>query len=115
MKTPSQDVSFSVSALARSSGEITPEDERHSRGDFSGLPANPVLTVPTEAALNRSYKLNSDKSVAVSTSSVMSKNMQDCPRGVKVLLLGAGGVLVIGHYAGESFWHQWHSLPKRQD
>jgi hypothetical protein len=61
------------------------------------------------------YRLNSGKEVAVSTSSRLSKDMAACPRGVKVLLLGYGGVLVIGQYSGELFWEQWGALPRRAD
>jgi Tol biopolymer transport system component len=62
-----------------------------------------------------SYRLNRDKSVAVSNTAKMSKDLSTCPRGVKVLLLGSGGVLVIGQYSGESFWESWCPLPSRAD
>ena len=71
------------------------------------------LRQPSDAAA--SYRLNSGKEVAVSTSYRLNKDMAACPRGVKVLLLGAGGVLVIGQYAGEPFWEEWCALPKRAD
>ena len=40
------------------------------------------------------------------------RTMRHCPRGVKVLLLGAGGVAVIGTWDGKSpFWQGWAPLP----
>lgn len=62
-----------------------------------------------------SYRLNSEKSVAVANNYQLRKDMPSCPRGVKVLLLGAGGALTLGQYAGERFWHQWAPLPSRAD
>ena len=39
--------------------------------------------------------------------------MSTCPLGVKVLLLGQGGVASIGNYNGkERFWKGWSPLPK---
>lgn len=41
--------------------------------------------------------------------------MKDCPRGVKLQLLGAGGVAVYSHYDGkETFWQGWAPLPTRK-
>lgn len=38
--------------------------------------------------------------------------MRTCPRGVKVLLLGAGGVATIGIYDGRTtFWTGWAPMP----
>jgi hypothetical protein len=40
--------------------------------------------------------------------------MESCPRGVRLLLLGAGGVAVIAQYDGRSsFWTGWAPLPRR--
>lgn len=42
--------------------------------------------------------------------------MTTCPRGVKVLLLGDGGVATLGTYDGKStFWQGWAPLPTRRE
>lgn len=39
--------------------------------------------------------------------------MESCPRGVKVQLLGAGGVASYGSWDGKNdFWRGWAPLPK---
>lgn len=40
--------------------------------------------------------------------------IESCPRGVKVQLLGLGGVAVYGHFNGsqKTFWTHWAPLPK---
>jgi len=40
------------------------------------------------------------------------RSLDTCPLGVKVQLLGAGGVAVYGHYTGHAFWTHWAPLPK---
>lgn len=41
--------------------------------------------------------------------------METCPRGVKVQLLGIGGVAVYGTYDGKNKdWQGWAPLPKRR-
>lgn len=111
MKTIKEEqVSFLTALLGRCTDEIT--SSKLQRMLAQGLE---ILKDIPEQDNSAPYKLNRDKTVAVSTSHVMSKNMQDCPRGVKVLLLGYGGVLVIGQYAGEEFWQQWQSLPAKAD
>ena len=65
--------------------------------------------------MSEAFHLNSGKNVAVSNTSKMSKKMSDCPSGVKVLLLGAGGVLVIANYDTDPFWVQWAALPAKDD
>lgn len=59
------------------------------------------------------HHLNSDKSVAVSDTYRMSKDMTSCPHGAKSLLLGGGGVLVIANYDGDAFWCEWAPFPGR--
>ena len=39
------------------------------------------------------------------------RSIATCPRGVKVLLLGAGGVAVIGIFDRSQFWQGWAPLP----
>jgi hypothetical protein len=56
--------------------------------------------------------LNRDRTVAVDPDYYWQP-MCTCPQGVKVQLLGAGGVATYGHYVrGDSFWHGWAPLPK---
>lgn len=40
---------------------------------------------------------------------------KDTPRGVKILLLGQGGVLTIGIYDLDPFWVEWAPLPMRAE
>lgn len=57
--------------------------------------------------------LNRDKTVSVDPS-YFWRPMADCPLGVKVQLLGQGGVATYGHYTrGDTFWQGWAPLPKR--
>jgi len=40
--------------------------------------------------------------------------MSTCPRGVKVQLLGKGGVAIYGMYDGKDpFWEGWAPIPSR--
>lgn len=60
-------------------------------------------------------KLSADGSVAVDPDYYW-RPMSECPLGVKVQLLGAGGVAAYGHYVrGDAFWHGWAPLPKKPD
>lgn len=61
-----------------------------------------------------SFKLNAERSVAVATDYFWNEDMADCPRGVKVQLLGRGGVAVYGSYSGSDFWTAWAPCPKRR-
>lgn len=61
------------------------------------------------------FKLNKSRDVAVAQDYYWNDNMQECPRGVKVQLLGTGGVATYGQYDGKSeFWVAWAPLPKRR-
>jgi hypothetical protein len=61
------------------------------------------------------HTLNTEKTAAVSTTQYWEP-MKDCPRGVKVQLLGLGGVAVYGMYDGRNpFWEGWAPLPKRRE
>lgn len=64
------------------------------------------------------HTLNTDKTAAVAQDYFWLPIDKDTPRGVKVLLLGRGGVAALGHYhykAGDTqFWTHWAPLPKRQ-
>ena len=59
------------------------------------------------------HRINTDRTAAVSTETTWLP-MESCPRGVRLLLLGAGGVAVIAQYDGRSsFWTGWAPLPRR--
>ena len=60
------------------------------------------------------YKINSAKTAAVSLVVCWNSNMKDCPRGVKLQLLGAGGVGSYSAYHGDEFWVGWAPMPKRK-
>jgi hypothetical protein len=56
-------------------------------------------------------EINSSNTVAVDREYYWQP-MDTCPRGVKVQLLGAGGVAVYGQYHGKDpWWTHWAPLP----
>ena len=65
------------------------------------------------------YKLNSDKTVAVATDTTGQfwiPTGTDTPRGVKLQLLGKGGVAQYGQWDGKNeFWTHWAPLPRRAE
>lgn len=74
------------------------------------LPPHPLPASPAPEG----YTLNRDKSVAVATDYYTSPEMNNCPRGAKVILIGKGGVATISIYDGDPFWIEWAPLPKRR-
>lgn len=56
-------------------------------------------------------KVTTDKTAAVDQDYYW-KPIADCPRGVKVQLLGSGGVATYGVYHGDTFFTHWAPLPK---
>lgn len=61
------------------------------------------------------HKLNGESTVAVSTEVFWNPDMAACPRGVKVQLLGAGGVAMYGTYDGkDKFFISWAPVPRRR-
>lgn len=59
-------------------------------------------------------QLNSDRTVAVDREYYW-RPMSSCPHGVKVQLLGRGGVAVYGLYHGkDDWWTHWAPLPTRR-
>jgi len=59
--------------------------------------------------------MNSDQTVAVSTEVFWNEDMTTCPRGVKVQLLGAGGIALYGTYDGKDpFYLGWAPVPRRR-
>lgn len=59
-----------------------------------------------------SHVINAANTVAVSTDTYW-KHINSAPRGVKVQLLGQGGVATYGTYYGDKFWTHWCPLPKK--
>lgn len=65
--------------------------------------------------LTSDHKLNGDATVAVSNEVFWNSDMAACPRGVKVQLLGIGGVAVYGVYDGKDpFFVEWAPLPRHK-
>lgn len=61
-----------------------------------------------------SFRINSAQTVAVSTNVYLEKVNRQTPRGVKLQLLTAGGVLVYGYYHGEGWITHWAPCPRRR-
>lgn len=60
-----------------------------------------------------SHTLNKDQTVAVATDYYWEKIDANTPHGVKLQLLGVGGVAVYGHYDGKNrFWTHWAPCPR---
>jgi hypothetical protein len=60
-----------------------------------------------------SHTLNKDQTVAVSTDYYWQKIGLDTPRGVKLQLLGIGGVAVYSQWDGKSrYWTHWAPCPR---
>lgn len=81
------------------------------------LPLNTIELLNLAAAEQEqtNYKINRDKTVAVSNDTFFDEgDMSKCPRGVKVQLLGKGGVATYGEYDGDSFWIGWCPVPRRK-
>jgi len=58
------------------------------------------------------HTLNTDKTVAVALDYYWQPISHDTPRGVKLQLLGKGGVAAYGIYHGDKFYTHWAPLPK---
>ncbi len=59
------------------------------------------------------WKFSSDRKAAVSLTQEYIYDFSQGPRGVNVILLGAGGVATIGRYDGvPEFWQCWAPLPR---
>ena len=62
------------------------------------------------------HTLNTDKTVAVAPDNYWLRIDKDTPRGVKMQLLGIGGVAAYGEWDGKNkFWKAWAPLPKKPD
>lgn len=69
----------------------------------------PDIGIPTS-----DHKLNADQTVAVATDVYFNPDMSAAPRGVKLQLIGEGGVAVYATYHGDPFWKEWAPVPKRR-
>lgn len=61
------------------------------------------------------HKIDSTGAAAVATDYYWIPIDKDTPRGVKLQLLGQGGVAQYSSYHGDPFWTHWAPLPKRKD
>lgn len=62
------------------------------------------------------YKLNKDRSVAVDPDYYWQPINEQTPRGVKLQLLGKGGVATYGQWNGkDSFYTHWAPLPRKAE
>lgn len=69
----------------------------------------------TTDTLEAGYKINTEGTVAVSTVQYWEPISKDTPRGVKLQLLGAGGVGIYGMWDGKNpFFTHWAPMPKRR-
>ena len=61
------------------------------------------------------HKIDSTGAAAVATDYYWIPIDENTPRGVKLQLLGKGGVAHYSTYHGASHWTHWAPLPKRRD
>lgn len=74
-----------------------------------------LLSTPAPLESQPGHRTNAAGTVAVSTTQYWEP-MSACPRGVKVQLLGAGGVAVYGVWDGRNkFWEGWAPMPRRRE
>ena len=93
------------------SDRIFPDISEMNRA-FAGVTLSKIVPSPVDEPAG--HKLNTDQTVAVSTDVYWNEDMNQAPRGVKLQLLGAGGVAVYCEYHGDPFWQAWAPLPKRR-
>ena len=60
------------------------------------------------------HTINSTHTAAVATDYYWIPIDENTPRGVKLQLLGKGGVAQYSNYHGDLFWSHWAPLPKRK-
>jgi len=60
------------------------------------------------------HTINSTGTAAVATDYYWIPIDEHTPRGVKLQLLGKGGVAQYSNYHGDPFWSHWAPLPKRK-
>jgi hypothetical protein len=82
----------------------------YERGFIDGMQYQMQSSVD-RAVNSMTVEINSSNTVAVDREYYWQP-MDTCPRGVKVQLLGAGGVAVYGQYHGKDpWWTHWAPLP----
>jgi len=60
------------------------------------------------------HTINATHTAAVATDYYWIPIDANTPRGVKLQLLGKGGVAQYSNYHGDRFWSHWEPLPKRK-
>lgn len=70
---------------------------------------------PDKKEEHMTHKIDSTGAAAVATDYYWIRINKDTPRGVKLQLLGKGGVAQYTSYYGDPFWTHWAPLPKRRD
>ena len=75
-----------------------------------------ALATPQQPAQQPvTHTINSTHTAAVATDHYWIPIDANTPRGVKLQLLGQGGVAQYSNYHGDAFWSHWAPLPKRRD
>ncbi len=71
-----------------------------------------ALAAPVQELVT--HTINSTGTAAVATDYYWIPIDANTPRGVKLQLLGQGGVAQYSNYHGDAFWSHWAPLPKRK-
>ncbi len=74
-----------------------------------------IYTTRNTQEEHMTHTINSTHTAAVATDYYWIPIDANTPRGVKLQLLGNGGVAAYGNYQGAPFWSHWAPLPKRTD
>jgi hypothetical protein len=74
-----------------------------------------IYTTRSTQGEHMTHTINSTHTAAVATDYYWIPIDANTPRGVKLQLLGNGGVAAYGNYQGAPFWSHWAPLPKRKD
>jgi hypothetical protein len=74
-----------------------------------------IYTTRNTQEEHMTHTINSTGTAAVATDYYWIPIDANTPRGVKLQLLGNGGVAAYGNYQGAPFWSHWAPLPKRRD
>jgi len=75
----------------------------------------PLYTISLQKQEPVTHTINSTGTAAVATDYYWIPIDANTPRGVKLQLLGKGGVAQYSNYHGDAFWSHWAPLPKRKD
>lgn len=73
-----------------------------------------TVDIQPECPVN-GYQLNSSATVAVATDYYWEPINAYTPRGVKLQLLGRGGIAIYAIYVGDKFFTHWAPLPKKRN